>query len=115
MIRKANEMDQHVRPHMRGGMGQAVLTTLLTAEEVTCNARMCTLITLQPGCSIGRHEHLHEDEIYYILSGSGTVEEGDGPVQLDAGDAVLTGNGQRHAIVNTGTQPLVLFAIVVTY
>ncbi len=108
MIRKANEMDQHVRPHMRGGMGQAVLTTLFTAEEVT-------LITLQPGCSIGRHEHLHEDEIYYILSGSGTVEEGDGPVQLDAGDAVLTGNGQRHAIVNTGTQPLVLFAIVVTY
>jgi mannose-6-phosphate isomerase-like protein (cupin superfamily) len=78
-------------------------------------ARLVAEVTIPSGASIGFHRHEGEEEIYYILSGSGEVDDQGEVDQIGRGDVVLTGGGNRHAVRNTGTVPLVLLAIILVY
>ncbi len=115
MIRKVSEMAAEVRHEMRGGKGDVHFLHAFKADEITAPCRVCATLTLQPGCSIGTHQHNGEDEVYYILSGKGLLSDGKEETVVTAGDAVLTGNGESHSIENIGDTPLQLFAVVVTY
>ena len=117
MIKRAEEMIREIKENMRGGSGQVELTHLFQPGEFKGRARLCARITLEPGCSIGLHEHQNEEEIYYVLSGQGLLAEGAGrPEQaLRAGDASLALGGQSHTIRNEGPQPLELLALILLY
>ena len=62
---------------------------------------------LKPGSGIGYHEQ-KEDEIYYVLSGHGTMTIDDKPFDVGPGDAVLTRPGSSHGLKQTGTEDLVI-------
>jgi len=115
MIKKPEEMKIQVNEKMRGGNGITKMTHLFTQDELKGHCRICARIELQPGCSIGYHQHIDEEEIYYILQGKGTVNDNGELKEVTAGDAVLTGDGAGHSIENTGTDPLVLMAVILTY
>lgn len=116
MIRKAKDFDREIVHNMCGGSGDVVLDYAFHGSDITSKVSACCTVTLQPGASVGLHEHTKDDEIYYFISGSGTAFEEDGtPVQITAGDAMLTGNGGAHSVVNTGTEPLVFLAVVIEY
>ena len=69
--------------------------------------------TLMPGCSIGYHQHVDNEELYVIISGSGTFyDENNAAIQVGAGDMTLTLKGQSHGLDNTGTEPLVFLAAI---
>lgn len=59
------------------------------------------------------HTHQIEDEIFYILSGQGTLRYGDALLPLRAGDCIAcpAGTGVAHQIANTGEEDLVYLAI----
>ena len=114
MIVQRNDMKVEVKERMRDGEGSTQLRYLLDAENEK-NARMFAEVTLEPGSSIGYHQHVTETEYYFILSGNGTVNDDGKEVQVKQGDAVITGNGAFHSIKNTGSAPLVFHAVIVTY
>ena len=114
MVIHRNEMKSEVKERMRDGEGSTNLTYLLDGSTQK-NARMFAEITLNPGCSIGYHQHESETEYYFIVSGSGTVNDDGKEVQVKQGDSIITGNGASHSIKNTGTAPLVFHAVIVTY
>ena len=62
---------------------------------------------LKPGSGIGYHEQ-KEDEIYYVLSGHGTMTIDDKPFAVGPGDAVLTRPGSSHGLKQTGPEDLVI-------
>ena len=62
---------------------------------------------LHPGSSIGKHKQA-EDEVYYVVSGKGTMFINDIPHPLKPGDAVLTKTGSTHETIPEGTDDLVL-------
>jgi mannose-6-phosphate isomerase-like protein (cupin superfamily) len=107
-------MKTETKEHMRDGEGSAHLTYLLDGSTQK-NARMFAEITLNPECSIGYHRHDSETEYYFILSGTGTVNDDGKEAEVKPGDAIITGNGASHSIKNTGSVPLVFYAIIVTY
>lgn len=115
MIRKSQDMRKETRENMRGGPGAVEITHLLSKEDFTARLRLCGKLTLKPGAGIGLHEHEGEDEIYIITKGSGVVDEGDGEKPVQAGDAVLTGNGAGHSVRNTGTDDMEIIAIIILY
>ena len=49
MIKRASEMPRTVKPQMRGGDGQAVVTNHLDAGEYQGKSRMISTITLEQG------------------------------------------------------------------
>jgi mannose-6-phosphate isomerase-like protein (cupin superfamily) len=62
---------------------------------------------LKPGSGIGYHEQ-KEDEIYYVLSGHGTLTIDGKAVEVGPGDAVLTRPGSSHGLKQTGPEDLVI-------
>lgn len=115
MIRKASEMETEVRHEMRGGKGDVKFFHAFKGNEITAPCRVCATLVLEPGCSIGEHAHNGEDEVYYIISGTGRLWDGTQETVVTAGDAVLTGNRESHSIENIGNDTLKIFAVVVTY
>ena len=115
MIRKPVEMAMERRDQMRGGQGEVTVQHYFKPEEFGARMRLCARLTLPPGASIGEHEHLREDEIYLVLSGAGMLQEDGVRTRIQAGDAVLTGKGGKHALMNDGAEPLVIAAIIVLY
>lgn len=114
MIRRAEEMKQEVVVGMRGGQGEVQITHILQREkdEFANKGRLYAKNVLKPGTSIGLHEHVGDFEAYYILSGEGTVDDNGEKTAVKAGDLVLTRNGQRHSIENTGNVDLVFMALI---
>ncbi|NOT60277.1 MAG: cupin domain-containing protein [Acidobacteria bacterium] len=62
---------------------------------------------LHPGAAIGYHLQ-KEGEVYYFLSGTGTMQMNGKEFPVTAGDAVLTLSGSSHGLKQTGKDDLVL-------
>ncbi len=115
MIHTAQTMETEVRPAMRGGTGSVAIRHLFKKDEITAKTRLCAVLTLPPGASIGTHQHEGEDELYYITKGTGVLDDGTTRTTVREGDAVLTGRGETHAIANTGSTDLEILAVIVCY
>ncbi|RKD18282.1 hypothetical protein BCY91_15890 [Pelobium manganitolerans] len=61
----------------------------------------------KPGSAIGYHQQ-KEDEIYYIVSGTGEMTLNGKSFTVKAGDAILTRPGSSHGLKQTGTEDLVV-------
>ena len=114
MVIRRDEMKTETREKMRGGEGSAAFVHFVDCEKEK-NIRMLAEVTLQPGSSVGKHNHENETEYYIILSGSGMVDDNGKEVQIKTGDTIVTGGGAFHSIANTGSVPLVFHAVIVTW
>jgi mannose-6-phosphate isomerase-like protein (cupin superfamily) len=61
----------------------------------------------KPGSGVGHHVQ-KEDEIYYVLSGTGTMTLDGKTVDIKPGTAVLTRPGSSHSLKQTGSEDLVV-------
>lgn len=100
---------------MRGGKGHVIIEELLGEDEFRGKARLYAKVTLERGCSIGYHEHHNESETYYILSGEGSYNDNGESRAVKAGDVTFTPDGTGHGIENTGSDDLVLMALILLY
>jgi len=62
---------------------------------------------LHTGAAIGYHLQ-KEEEIYYVVSGTGEMTMNNKVFKINAGDAILTLPGSSHGLKQTGTEDLVL-------
>ena len=115
MIRKAASMTTETRPLMRGGSGTVTVQHLFSKDEIRAKTRLCARLTLPAGASIGVHQHNGEDELYLITKGAGVLDDGTTKTPVDVGDAILTGNGESHAISNPGPGDLEIIAVIMCY
>lgn len=70
-------------------------------------------MTLQPGDSIGFHQHKNNEDTYIIVSGTGTFMNADGQsYPVKAGDVTIARKGQSHGLANTGKEPLVFIDVI---
>lgn len=69
-------------------------------------------VTLAPGASIGMHKHEQESEIVYVLQGTGKAIYDASEEVLSVGKCHYCPQGHSHSVINTGTEDLILFAII---
>ena len=100
------------REAMRGGSGHVILKHVLGEKELNGKCRLFAQVTLEPGCSIGYHEHNGESETYYILSGEGLYNDNGTERPVCAGDVTYT-KGAGHAIACSGSADLVFMALII--
>lgn len=70
-------------------------------------------MTLEPGCSLGYHEHHGESETYYILSGQGEYSDNGLYRPVQPGDITFTPDGKGHGLANIGNTDLVFMALII--
>ncbi len=112
MVIKANTAPRDIRVAPFGGMGESVMETIITAEQLKGSGRLFSLINIPEGASFGDHTHTGEFEIYYILSGKGTYNDNGVSISVEEGDTFYCDDGETHGIVNTGSEVLKLLAFV---
>ncbi|WP_240985275.1 cupin domain-containing protein [Acididesulfobacillus acetoxydans] len=114
MIRKASEMRREGVKGLRGGQGKVEITHILEEGkgEFAGKGRLFAKNVLEPGASIGLHEHMGDFEVYFILSGTGTINDNGVKSSVGTGDMVLTRHGESHALENTGDTDLVLLSLI---
>lgn len=99
--------------NMCGGEKYTLIKHILGKAELNGKCRLYAEVTLEPGCSIGYHEHHNESETYYILSGQGEYND-DGTVRsVQSGDVTFTPDGHGHGLKNTGDENLVFMALII--
>ena len=98
--------------HLAQGKGHVWIERLLGEREMNGKCRMYAKVPLEPGCSIGYHEHHQESETYYILSGRGRYQDDDRFEEVAAGAVTFTGDGHGHGLENTGEEDLVFMALI---
>jgi mannose-6-phosphate isomerase-like protein (cupin superfamily) len=93
-------------PHEGGGQttGHAFFTDV-PGLKIVFKKRV-----LHPGSGIGYHEQ-KDDEIYYIISGSGELTMNGINSIVKAGMAILTRTGASHSLRQIGAEDLVIFIV----
>ena len=99
---------------VQNGKGLIHIKDLTDKEGLYGHGRMFAHVTVDPGCSIGYHNHEHETEFYYIIKGEAVFNDDGKEVIVHAGDICATGFGQHHALENRGKEPVELIALIVT-
>lgn len=74
-----------------------------------------THVRIHPGETVPTHTHQDEDQIYFVVSGTGFVVLDGVRTDVSAGSSVLIALGTEHEITNTGFEPLdyVFFVVFV--
>lgn len=108
-------MVREVRERMREGTGQVEIIHVFKKEEMKGKVRLFARLVLEKESSIGFHRHEGEEEIFYIISGAGIVDDNGTETPVTAGDAVITGSGEGHSIINKKDEPLHILAVIVLY
>lgn len=112
MIVRASELKTEVNPKRFGGNGEVATTKLLDNDQLQGKGRLFARSLLKPGCSLGLHQHQGDVETYYILTGEGTFNDNGTLVPVKTGDVLFTGDGESHALENTGSTDLEYIALI---
>lgn len=96
----AEQKKAETKINMRGGDGTVRLDAFMNAEQMPRHYRLFSEITIEPGCSIGRHVHEGESEIFYILEGTGVLDDNGAERAVGPGDVCVCYDGEAHAIAN---------------
>lgn len=88
-----------------------VWVKLVGPEDGGCQNMVLGVVTFPPGADPGSHTHEREEEIIYVIAGSGETKAGGRIFPLEPGVAVYTEPGLEHGVKNTGTEPLILISV----
>ena len=99
--------------NMAGGQGHVLIKRLLNEKQLNGKCGLYAEVTLEPGCSLGYHEHHGESETYYILAGQGEYNDNGAYRPVSAGDITYTPSGKGHGLSNTGNSDLVFMALII--
>lgn len=115
MIKRRADMRCRTGLNVQGGCGLISAVNIFSSDEVEGSMTVCDVFCFKPGESIGKHIHYNEGELYYILEGIATVEDGENQFVLQAHDAHYCKNNGAHSIRNSGDTDMRMLAIVIPY
>ena len=118
MHRFNDQYPVEIREKMKGGTGSVRFEHIWkknSNDEMKSSCRMFARITLEPGCSVGRHRHEGEEEIFYILSGRARAWDNGEWAELGPGDSTICRSGEEHSMECLGDEPCVYLAAIPVY
>ena len=109
--RKENQTRQGAM-NLRGGAGETGRIALFGEAALPWNLKLAAILELEPGVSIGRHDHTGEWELFYLLEGELHGFDMGEEIVLRLGDSTLTGGGQEHLLENRGSTVARVLAVI---
>ncbi|GKX28341.1 cupin [Vallitalea longa] len=113
MITKRENLSTVVKKQLKDGIGNTTILNITDQEGLNDKGRLFASFSLEPGSSIGKHTHVDESEIYFILEGKGLVYDNGKEETVTSGDVVITKSGETHSIKNVGETTLNFIALIV--
>ena len=84
-------------------------------QDFKSNLQFIMYGEMDPGTTIGYHDHGNDEEIYIILEGKGTYTANEEKREVTAGDVILNKPGGSHGLENLSDNmiKLIVFKVVV--
>jgi mannose-6-phosphate isomerase-like protein (cupin superfamily) len=101
-------------PGLDGGAGTVMARRLFDPGAFATLWSYVDQLLLPPGATIGMSRKADISEVYYVLASAGTVTVEGETVAIKTGDVIPVDFGQSRAFVQTGAEPLELFANAVS-
>jgi quercetin dioxygenase-like cupin family protein len=67
-------------------------------------------VEIEPGGSVPSHSH-HQEEVYFIVKGEGTIEIDNNKQEIHEGSAVYIPSETEHELINTGDSQMVMMFV----
>ncbi len=112
MVISEKNATHNVMKNLRGGNGSVLSREILLASEMGGHSSKFAHITLEPGVSIGTHQHVGDSEVYFILSGTGLYNDNGKTVTVGPLDMTYCADGEIHGLENNGKEPIVMIALI---
>ena len=106
MIINFCKMEETRLPEFKGGKGETIAHMYVDELVKIMYGR------LEPGSSIGFHDHEKNSEIIYIISGKADFLYDNGTEEAVSGECHYCPKGHSHSMINNGSEDLVFFAVV---
>ncbi len=113
MVIKAEEMKVESRVHVRDGFGTTDFVHLAPKDQLPAKVRLYSMMCLEKGCSVGRHDHTNETELYYVVEGEGIINDNGTIRPFRKGDCNMCGGGGFHSVSNENDKTLKILAVIV--
>jgi mannose-6-phosphate isomerase-like protein (cupin superfamily) len=86
------------------------IRTFFTRETVGTEDLMFVMGDFVPGEGLEPHTHEEQEEVYYCISGNGTVWYGEDKKEtpIEPGVGLWIPRGVEHAVENTGNEQLII-------
>ncbi|MDO4478325.1 MAG: cupin domain-containing protein [Lachnospiraceae bacterium] len=114
MITRGETHHVDLNKNMRGGEGTIKITHFMNKEDAEGHGRLFAKIEIPVGGSIGVHDHQGEFETFYIIGGEGIIVDNGEEVKVNVGDFHKCASGSSHGVINTGSEPLVMIALIMS-
>ena len=111
MIRRQSDLVEETKLNIRGGVGAAKGVDLLKLGEMSGVLSMGRM-TLEPGTTIGEHDHPNTEDLYLILEGHGVGVLDGKRFPLGPGDFFLVKAGGSHGLINDSEGPLTFLGLL---
>src|SRR5688500_14530906 len=83
-----------------GGSGPILFRRLLASPDFAAAIDFVDFTIIPAGTVIGRHEHIGNEEIYFIAAGSPLIQVDGEERRLERGSIAVVHSGQCHQLVN---------------
>ncbi|MEO1130883.1 MAG: cupin domain-containing protein [Planctomycetota bacterium] len=113
MQREQRAMHSEPIDACHGGVGRLLCRVVMEEGESDVGIRFMHDDVLEPGASIGEHLHADDEEIYFVVEGSGTMILDGAQRPIGPGDVSLVKRGHTHGIVNSQDGPMRLIVVCV--
>lgn len=115
MIIRGEGLQQQVMENPRGGHGKAVRMAYDAACGFKGEVTNLAMMQLAPGSSIGYHQHTGDMELYIMLDGVARTNDNGTHEILNAGDILVTKDGESHDLVNETPEPVTFIAVIIKH
>jgi len=85
-----------------GGQGKIEFCRPFQIHELDSALAFVDYVELQPGTSIGLHRHAEDEEIYFLIAGSGVMTLNGESFDVKAGDLIRNPPGGEHSFLACG-------------
>jgi mannose-6-phosphate isomerase-like protein (cupin superfamily) len=96
-----------------GGNGAILFRRLLTDDEFVSPIDFIDYTIIPTKCEIGTHQHVNNEEIYFIVSGTPLVIINGDEKRLESGSIAVVRSEQTHSLVNDTDSDVVILVIQV--
>jgi mannose-6-phosphate isomerase-like protein (cupin superfamily) len=113
MIVRGDSINVKEVENPRGGRGSLINMGYEVLSQFSGQIKMFSVVNLRPDSLIGYHKHEDDMEIYFMLDGTGVVNDNGNEDILKPGDMLITEKGESHSIENKSAQDITFLAMII--